>query len=154
MNKKTNIADFLPRILELYKNGMSCNEIEELLHLPVSIRQVQRIIKKFGLTRTKSEAFRLAIKKGRKKYKKLGPGMNAKEFRKGITLTLRYATFKRDRFRCTLCGHDVEDGIKLEVDHIVRPIDGGKNLLGNLRTVCSACNIGRWHVEKKISFTA
>lgn len=150
MNRRSGIKVLVPQILELYKNGMSTHEIGESLNLPVSLRQVQRIIKKFGLMRTKSEAFRLAIKKGRKKYKRLGPGMSAKEFRKGITLTLRYAIFKRDRFRCTLCGHDVEDGVKLEVDHIVRPIDGGKNIFGNLRTICSACNIGRWHVEKNL----
>ncbi|MBI2334618.1 HNH endonuclease [Candidatus Daviesbacteria bacterium] len=149
MNKRSNIEDFIPRILELYKKGMSTPEIEELLHLPVSQRQVQRIIKKFGLTRTKSESFRLAIRKGRRKFKRLGPGMGAKEFRKGITLTLRYAAFKRDGFKCTLCGYDVEDGVKLEVDHIVRPINSGKNTLENLRTICSACNIGRWHAEQK-----
>lgn len=128
---------------------MSTQEIGEKLTLPVSLRQVQRIVKKFGLMRTKSEAFRLAIKKGRKRYKKLGPGKSAKEFRKGITLTLRFAAFKRDRFKCTICGHDVKDGIKLEVDHVVRPINGGKNILENLRTICSACNIGRWHAEQK-----
>lgn len=149
MNRRSGVEVLVPQILELYKNGMSTHEIGESLHLPVSLRQVQRIVKKLGLMRTKSEAFRLAIKKGRKKYKKLGPGMSSKEFRRGITLTLRYAAFKRDRFKCTLCGHNVQDGVKLEVDHVVRPINGGKNTLENLRTVCSVCNIGRWHAEQK-----
>lgn len=149
MNRRSGVEVLVPQILELYKNGMSTHEIGESLHLPVSLRQVQRIVKKFGLMRTKREAFRLAIKKGRKRYKKLGPGMSAKEFRKGITLTLRYVALNRDGFKCMLCGHDVKDGVKLEVDHIVRPIDGGKNVLENLRTVCSACNIGRWHAEQK-----
>lgn len=63
MNKRSGAKVLVPQILELYKNGMSTPEIGELLNLPVSLRQVQRIIKKFGITRTKSEAFRLAIKK-------------------------------------------------------------------------------------------
>lgn len=156
MSRKTKIESLKieslkPQILKLYKEGMSCLEIKELLNLALTERSVQRLIKKSGLTRTLSEAFRLAIKKGRKKYKRLGPGMSAKEFRKGITLTLRYAAFEKDGFKCTLCGHDVKDGVKLEVDHIVRPIDGGKNVLENLRTLCSACNIGRWHAKQKRS---
>lgn len=138
----------IPQILKLYTDGKSCKQIHELLNLSITPRSVERIIKNAGLTRTSSERFRLAIKNSRMKYKKLGPGMGAKEFRKGITLTLRYAAFKRDGFSCTLCGHDVEDGVKLEVDHILRPINGGKNTLENLRTLCSACNIGRWHAEK------
>lgn len=146
-SKKTE--DLIPQILSLYNEGKSGKEIHELLSLSITPRSVERIIKNAGLTRTKSQAFRLAIKTGRMKYKRLGPGMSAKEFRRGITLTLRYAAFKRDGFKCTLCGHNVEDGMKLEVDHIVRPINGGKNILENLRTICSACNIGRWHIEQK-----
>lgn len=46
MNKKSNIEDFIPRILELYKKGMSTSEIEELVHLPVLQRQVLREIHK------------------------------------------------------------------------------------------------------------
>lgn len=149
MSKRSKIEDLKQRILELYKEGMSGTEIKEALNLPVNVRTVQRVIKSAGLMRTKSESFRLAIQRGRVKYKRLGPGMSAKEFRKGISLTLRYAALQRDTFRCTLCGHGVKDGMKLEVDHIVRPIEGGQNSLENLRTVCSACNIGRWHAERK-----
>lgn len=150
MGKRSKITEALiPQILSLYTDGKSSNQIHELLNLSITLRSVQRIIKKAGLMRTKSQAFRLAIKTGRKKYKRLGIGMSAKEFRKGITLTLRYTAFKKDGFKCTLCGYDVKDGVKLEVDHIVRPSDGGKNVLENLRTLCSACNIGRWHAEQK-----
>ena len=150
MNKRPKLEHALkPQILQLYKQGMSCAEIKESIDTPVTQRTIERLVHNSGLTRTASERFKLAIKKGRMKYRKLGPGKGAKEFRKGITLGLRYTTFQRDGFKCTLCGNDVQDGVKLEVDHIVRPIDGGKNILENLRTVCSACNIGRWHAEQK-----
>lgn len=116
MGKRSKITETLiPQILSLYTGGKSGNQIHDLLDLPITPRSVERIIKKAGLTRTKSQAFRLAIKTGRMKYKRLGPGMSAKEFRRGITLTLRYAALKKDGFKCTLCGHDVKDGVKLEV---------------------------------------
>lgn len=140
-----------PQILKLYSEGMSGDEIKEILNLPVTVRSIQRLIKSAGLTRTQSESFKLAIKKGRMKYKKLGMGMGAQEFRKTIGIKIRYSTLQRDNFKCVLCGHDASDGRKLEVDHIVRPILGGKNTLDNLRTLCSVCNIGRWHAEQKNS---
>lgn len=150
MNKRSKLESALkPQILQLYKEGMSCAEIKELIDTPVTQRTIERLIHNSGFTRTASERFKLAIKKGRMRYRKLGPGKGAKEFRRGISLSLRYETFQRDKFRCTLCGYEVKDGIKLEVDHIVRPIDGGKNVLENLRTLCSVCNIGRWHAEQK-----
>lgn len=138
-----------PQILQLYRDGMSCGEIKELIKVSVTKRTLERLVKSYGLTRTASERFKMAIKKGRMKYKRLGPGKGAQEFRKGISLSLRYAVFQKDGHRCTSCGHDAKDGIKLEVDHIIRPINGGKNILENLRTFCSACNIGRWHSEQK-----
>ncbi len=150
MNKRPKLEISLkPQILKLYKEGMSCAEIMDVVDVSVTQRTIERLVKRFGLTRTASERFKLAIKKGRIKYKRLGHGKGAKEFRKGISLSLRYATFQRDEFRCTLCGCGAGEKMNLEVDHIVRPIEGGKNSLENLRTLCSACNIGRWHVEQK-----
>ena len=60
-----------------------------------------------------------------------------------MTDELRYLVFKRDGFRCKICGHGQEDGVKLHVDHI-RPVSkGGRTVMSNLRTLCSACNLGK-----------
>lgn len=135
-------------IIKLYLGGLSSIEIKDTLSLPHSVRAIQLLIHNHGVSRDAGEAFKLAIVKGRMKYKKLLPGYGAKEARKSISTTLRYEVLKRDNFRCKLCGSGAENGIRLEVDHIIRPIKGGKNEIGNLRTLCTPCNVGRWHVEK------
>ena len=44
------------------------------------------------------------------------------EERKKLTAGLRYLILKRDDFRCKICGvSGLEDGVRLEVDHI-RPL--------------------------------
>lgn len=56
---------------------------------------------------------------------------------------LRYDIFKRDNFRCQICGATQADGAKLHVDHIVPVSKGGKTEWSNLRTLCDRCNLGK-----------
>lgn len=58
---------------------------------------------------------------------------------------LRYRILKRDGFRCVLCGRSPATtlGIELQIDHIVPVSRGGDNSLGNLRTTCADCNLGK-----------
>lgn len=64
--------------------------------------------------------------------------------RKLMTPSLRYEILQRDGFRCVLCGRSqLEDGVKLEVDHIVPISKGGKTERSNLRTLCQDCNRGK-----------
>lgn len=60
-----------------------------------------------------------------------------------VTPTLRYEVMRRDRFRCCICGRNVQDGVVLHVDHIKPVSKGGKTELSNLRTLCSTCNWGK-----------
>ncbi len=48
----------------------------------------------------------------------------------------------RDHPYCTLCGQTVEDGARLEIDHI----DGDRSNShpSNLQVLCHRCNIGKW----------
>jgi 5-methylcytosine-specific restriction endonuclease McrA len=63
--------------------------------------------------------------------------------RKAITEKLRYQVLSRDGFRCKTCGRGADNGIKLQVDHIV-PVDwGGTNDISNLLTLCEQCNRGK-----------
>ena len=43
----------------------------------------------------------------------------------------------------TLCGASANDGVKLEVDHIVPVSKGGKSTMDNLQTLCERCNRGK-----------
>jgi CRISPR/Cas system Type II protein with McrA/HNH and RuvC-like nuclease domain len=64
--------------------------------------------------------------------------------RVGIGNTLRFEIFMRDNFTCQYCGvNKEEDGVKLEVDHIVPVSKGGTNKESNLTTACFSCNRGK-----------
>jgi hypothetical protein len=67
------------------------------------------------------------------------------EDRREVRIGLRYAVLRRDRFRCVLCGASPATDLscQLHVDHIEPFSKGGKTTLGNLRTLCGTCNVGR-----------
>jgi hypothetical protein len=59
-------------------------------------------------------------------------------------LSLRFRVLERDGFRCVYCGRNPkDDGVKLEVDHIIPKSKGGQDTLDNLVTACSECNQGK-----------
>lgn len=63
--------------------------------------------------------------------------------RSKMSESLRYDVFKRDNFKCSICGMSAKDGVKLQVDHIIPISKGGKTEMDNLQTLCSRCNIGK-----------
>ena len=57
---------------------------------------------------------------------------------------LRFEIFKKDNFRCVYCGKTPEEyNIKLHLDHILPRSKGGEDVISNLRTSCSQCNLGK-----------
>ena len=60
-----------------------------------------------------------------------------------IPESLRFRIFLRDNFKCQYCGRTIEDGIRLDCDHIVPVSKGGKTEMNNLITSCHICNIGK-----------
>lgn len=60
-----------------------------------------------------------------------------------VTDDMRYNVLKRDNFRCRICGATANDGVKLEVDHIIPVSKGGKSTYDNLQTLCERCNRGK-----------
>ena len=108
----------------------------------ISPRSIQKKVSILGIKRSFSEAFKLAIEKGRKSYDKMRKPIKAIELRRGITLKVRYLVLKQDNFRCRLCGTDARE-TTLEIDHILPVMKGGKNEMENLRTLCQACNRGK-----------
>jgi hypothetical protein len=61
------------------------------------------------------------------------------------SLRLRWRILQRDRFTCCACGASpaITPGVELHVDHIVPWSKGGATTIGNLQTLCSACNLGK-----------
>lgn len=72
------------------------------------------------------------------------PELFKEQQRKLFSCSLRYKILKRDNFRCKYCGRGVEDGVKLNVDHIIPISKGGKTEESNLQTLCWECNIGKF----------
>ena len=55
---------------------------------------------------------------------------------------LRWKILERDNFTCRTCGQKAPT-VVLAVDHIISVAEGGNDHPDNLRTLCSACNLGR-----------
>lgn len=55
---------------------------------------------------------------------------------------LRFEVFKRDNFKCQYCGATAPEVI-LHVDHIKPKKGGGEDVITNLITSCSDCNLGK-----------
>ncbi len=62
---------------------------------------------------------------------------------KHVTPKIRFLVFRRDGYRCQICGRNASDGVKLEVDHREPRAHGGVNTMSNLWTLCRECNIGK-----------
>ena len=55
-----------------------------------------------------------------------------------------WAVLARDKWKCLSCGRSSkEDGVLLEVDHIIPRSKGGSDDMSNLQTLCKKCNIGK-----------
>jgi hypothetical protein len=55
-----------------------------------------------------------------------------------------WAVLARDHWTCCSCGRSTrQDGVLLEVDHILPRSRGGTDELTNLQTLCKKCNIGK-----------
>lgn len=64
-------------------------------------------------------------------------------FRTSVSKRLRFRVMRRDGYRCRLCGMTRDDGVTLEVDHIVAVANGGATQESNLWTLCHPCNNGK-----------
>lgn len=55
--------------------------------------------------------------------------------------SIKEVIFKRDNYRCVVCGRGKDDGVEIHVDHKV-PLDkGGTNDVDNGQTLCSEHNL-------------
>ena len=60
-----------------------------------------------------------------------------------IRQSTRLANYLRDGLACAYCGHAVEDGAQLTLDHVKPHSKGGSNDAANLVTCCQRCNSSR-----------
>jgi 5-methylcytosine-specific restriction endonuclease McrA len=62
---------------------------------------------------------------------------------KWIRQEKRLAIYLRDGLACAYCGHGIESGATLSLDHVVCHSHGGSNDATNLVTCCTRCNSSR-----------
>ena len=56
-----------------------------------------------------------------------------------VSNKMRFAIYKRDGYRCKICGRS-QGVTSLEIDHIKPIAKGGKTTYDNLQTLCTYCN--------------
>lgn len=61
-------------------------------------------------------------------------------FRNNLPGKVRQNVLMRDNYTCQICGATVDDGVKLEIDHIKPVSKGGTNDENNLQVLCQQCN--------------
>lgn len=99
---------------------------EELLWL---VEEIERVISSLSFVREY---------KPQKQYK-----LKQDERQRVVNVSLRYDVLRRDGFRCVLCGASANEGVTLQVDHIIPFSKGGKSTKENLQCLCAPCNYGK-----------
>lgn len=103
----------------------------------VTARQVQRICRGYGVSRTIEESNKLMARY--KNYDSLRIPDELKSKRKTLPKGLRYKLIKENP-RCRVCGATMMQ-CPLSVDHIDG--DATNNELSNLQVLCLECNYGK-----------
>ena len=60
-----------------------------------------------------------------------------------ISKAKRFEIFRRDGYRCQLCGTTAQGGVAMHIDHRIPVSKGGTNEDGNLWLLCEPCNLGK-----------
>ncbi|MBI5208016.1 MAG: HNH endonuclease [Candidatus Firestonebacteria bacterium] len=90
-----------------------------------------------GIRKLHQEGKLIKVKKGVHRY---DPNYGKKVELFDFSSTVKKAIFKRDSYKCVICGRGIKNGVELHVDHI-KPKDlGGKATIENGQTLCSQHN--------------
>jgi hypothetical protein len=119
---------------------------EELKHGPV-VDWVEEQYKKLygkkprdtwrGIRRLYQEGILIKVKKGVYKY---DPDLVQNKELHEFPPNIKEAIFRRDNYKCVVCGRGREEGVEIHADHKI-PLDkGGTNTIENGQTLCSEHN--------------
>jgi len=96
-------------------------------------RDVWRQIRKFS-----QEGKLIKVKKGIYKY---DPNFVKENQLYDFSLIVKKKIFKRDKYKCVVCGRGIKDGVEICADHIIPKDKGGTNTLENGQTLCMEHNL-------------
>ena len=130
-------------IMEYFKKHPN----EDLKHGPIVDRVTEQYLKTYSepprdpwraIRKLYQEGKLIKIKKGVYRYDPENV-KNVELF--DFTPDVKEAIFKRDNYRCVVCGRGRQDGVEICADHI-RPKDkGGDNSIDNGQTLCMEHNL-------------
>jgi len=137
--KKVIISDL---IMEFFRKHLK----KDLPHGPVVDWVEEQYLKLYGrkprdtwrgIRRLHQEGFLIKVKKGVYKY---DPDFIKNRELCEFPSHIKEAIFRRDGYKCVVCGRGRDDGVEIHADHKI-PLDkGGKNTLENGQTLCSEHN--------------
>jgi len=136
-----------PTISELIMEYFKSHPNQELRHNEV-VDWVEEKYKQFhnkkprdpwrSIRRLYQEGKLIKVKKGVYKY---DPELESTKELFEFPPQVKEEIFKRDGYKCVVCGRGIEDGVEIHADHKI-PLDkGGKNTLENGQTLCSEHNL-------------
>ena len=128
--------------LQKYENEM-LNKRTYTPSFPKVILHLSATTQYYGYSRDVNYSFRDIMKCYELAVAKKGKMGFVQQQRAIINDNIRYEVLKRDGFRCRICGATAQDGVRLEVDHIIPVSKGGKSIMENLQTLCERCNKGK-----------
>ena len=138
-NPKTTIADL---IMEYFR----MNAKRDLEHGPVVDWVEEQYLKSYGkkprdtwrgIRRLHQEGILIKVRKGVYRY---DPDIIQHKELYEFTSKVKETIFKRDKYKCVVCGRGREDSVEIHADHKI-PLDkGGTNTINNGQTLCSEHN--------------
>jgi len=90
-----------------------------------------------GIRKLHQEGQLVKVKKGVYRY---DPSLVKKRDLEDFSSAMKKEIFKRDGYKCVMCGKGPADGVEIHADHIKAKDLGGKAVLENGQTLCSAHN--------------
>ena len=139
MKKKKSIKDLL---IEYFK----AHPKEDMQHGPV-VDWVETRYKRLynkkprdtwrSIRNLHETGFLIKVKKGIYRY---DPEAVKRRNLEDFTTEQKEAIFKRDGYKCVVCGKGKKDGVELQVDHIKPKYLGGKSTIENGQTLCAQHN--------------
>jgi hypothetical protein len=147
LSNEVDIPDerLFENLLNLWQHFGRQPRRRDLTHPSSTISQ-SPYMRRFGSRKTALEAFvSFANSSGDAVYLSSKQHPSLPDTGRDPSLRLRYQVLKRDNFKCQHCGRSPakEPGVELHIDHVIPWSKCGKTAIGNLRTLCSGCNLGK-----------
>ena len=91
-----------------------------------------------AIRRLYQEGILIKVKKGVYKY---DPNLIKNNELYEFPPNIKEAIFRRDNYKCVVCGRGREDGVEIHADHKIPFDKGGTNTIDNGQTLCSEHNL-------------